>query len=63
MESLGEEFECLRGMKVTDSQVAEYVERLLPLEKDATETREKNTLKLREDILRRYYDAPDKYRT
>ncbi len=59
MESLGEEFERLRGMKVTDSQVAEYVERLLPLEKDATETREKNTLKLREDILRRYYDAPD----
>ena len=59
MESLGEEFECLRGMKVTDSQVAEYVERLLPLEKYATETREKNTLKLREDILRRYYDAPD----
>lgn len=59
MESLGEEFERLRGMKVTDSQVAEYVERLLPLEKDATETREKNTLKLREDILHRYYDAPD----
>lgn len=59
MESLGEEFERLRWMKVTDSQVAEYVEKLLPLEKDVTETREKNTLKLREDILRRYYDAPD----
>ena len=59
MESLGEEFERLHWMKVTDSQVAEYVEKLLPLEKDVTETREKNTLKLREDILRRYYDAPD----
>lgn len=46
-------------MKVTDSQVEEYVEKLLPLEKGATETREKNTLKLREDILRRYYNAPD----
>lgn len=51
--------DTLRWMKVTDSQVAEYVEKLLPLEKDVTETREKNTLKLREDILRRYYDAPD----
>lgn len=59
MESLGEEFERLRWMKITDGQVEEYVERLLPLEKDATETREKNTLKLREDILCRYYDAPD----
>ncbi|MDE5718041.1 MAG: DUF932 domain-containing protein [Lachnospiraceae bacterium] len=59
MESLGEEFECLRGMKVTDSQVEEYVEKLLPLEKDATETREKNTLKLRKDLLHRYYAAPD----
>ena len=59
MERLGEEFERLRGMKVTDSQVEEYVEKLLPLEKDATEARGKNTLKLREDIVRRYYDAPD----
>lgn len=59
MESLGEEFECLRGMKVTDSQVEEYVEKLLPLEKDATEMREKNTLKLRKDLLYRYYAAPD----
>lgn len=59
MERLGEEFELLRQMKVTDSQVEEYVEKLLPLEKDATEAREKNTLKLREDIVRRYYDAPD----
>lgn len=59
MESLGEEFERLCWMKVTDSQVEEYVEKLLPLENDATEAREKNTLKLREDIVRRYYDAPD----
>lgn len=59
MESLGEEFECLRGMKVTDSQVEEYVEKLLPLEKDATEMRAKNTLKLRKDLLYRYYAAPD----
>lgn len=59
MDSLGEEFERLRRQKVTDSQVKEYVEQLLPLEKEATPMQEKNTMKLREDMLRRYYDAPD----
>ncbi len=59
MDSLGEAFELLRRQKVTDSQLKEYVEQLLPLEKDATPMQEKNTMKLREDMLRRYYDAPD----
>ncbi|MDE6212406.1 MAG: DUF932 domain-containing protein [Lachnospiraceae bacterium] len=59
MESLGEEFGRLRGQKVTDDQVKEYVEQLLPMDKDATAVQEKNTLRLREDMLRRYYAAPD----
>lgn len=59
MDSLGEEFERLRRQKVTESQLKEYVEQLLPLEKEATPMQEKNTMKLREDMLRRYYDAPD----
>lgn len=59
MEKLGEEFECLCEQKVTDSQVEEYVELLLPLEKEAMKTREKNILKSRENMLHRYYDAPD----
>ncbi len=59
MDSLGEAFELLRRQKLTDSQLKEYVEQLLPLEKDATPMQEKNTMKLREDMLRRYYDAPD----
>lgn len=59
MDSLGEVFERLRRQKVTDSQLKEYVEQLLPLEKEATPMQEKNTIKLREDMLRRYYDAPD----
>ncbi len=59
MDSLGEAFERLRRQKVTESQLKEYVEQLLPLEKDATPMQEKNTMKLREDMLRRYYDAPD----
>ena len=59
MDSLGEAFERLRRQKVTDSQLKEYVEQLLPLEKEAAPMQEKNTMKLREDMLRRYYDAPD----
>ncbi len=59
MDRLGEEFERLRRQKVTDSQVKEYAGLLLPVEKGATAIQEKNILKLREDMLRRYHEAPD----
>ena len=59
MDCLGIEFEQLRRQKVTDAQVREYIELLLPMEKDPTPVQKKNTLKLREDMLRRYHDAPD----
>ena len=59
MDCLGIEFEQLRRQKVTDAQVKEYIELLLPMEKDPTPVQSKNILKLREDMKRRYYDAPD----
>lgn len=59
MDSLGKEIERLRRQKLSDRQVQEYIELLLPVEKDATEAQVKNTSKLREDIGKRYYDAPD----
>ena len=59
MDSLGKEFEHLRSRRVTDGQVKEYIEQLLPMEKDATPVQSKNILKLREDMARRYHDAPD----
>ena len=59
MDSLGMEFENLRRQKVTDTQLKEYIGMLLPMEKDATPIQSKNTLKQREDLQRRYYDAPD----
>ena len=59
MDCLGIEFEQLRRQKITDAQVKEYIELLLPMEKDPTAIQRKNTIKLREDMLRRYYDAPD----
>lgn len=59
MDSLGVEFEQLRRQKVTDEQVKEYVELLLPMEKEPTPLQSKNILRLRSDIMKRYYDAPD----
>ncbi len=59
MDSLGKEFERLRRQKVTDAQVKEYIEQLLPMEKNVTSVQSKNIIKLREDMKRRYYDAPD----
>ena len=59
MDSLGKEFERLRKQKITDQQVKEYIELLLPIEKDATAGQVKNITKLRRDMQGRYYDAPD----
>ena len=59
MVRLGKEFENLQKQKITDSQVAEYIERLLPLDKGATSIQDKNITKLREDMAYRYFDAPD----
>ena len=59
MEKLGKEIEKLRGLEVTDQQVKEYIEILLPLEKEPTPTQRKNIARLRDGIAQRYYDAPD----
>ena len=59
MEELGKEFERLRSIKVSDAQVEEYVNMLIPLDEDATATQIKNVRTLRNDILTRYFDAPD----
>lgn len=59
MNCLGTEFEQLRRQKVTDTQVMEYVEQLLPMEKDPTPIQSKNILRLRQDMMKRYYNAPD----
>ena len=59
MDRLGKEFERLRRQKITDRQVKEYIEQLLPVEKGATAVQVKNIAKLRKDMQDRYYDAPD----
>lgn len=59
MENLGKELEALRLIKVSDEQVREYINLLLPMETDPTPIQVKNTERLRKDMARRYFDAPD----
>ena len=59
MDNLGIEFEQLRRQKMTDAQVKEYIELLLPMGEEPTPIQSKNILKLRRDMEQRYYEAPD----
>ena len=59
MDNLGKEFERLNKIQMSDEQVKDFIELLLPLEKNATLTQFRNIKKLREDMASRYFDAPD----
>ncbi|GAA6376472.1 DUF932 domain-containing protein [Firmicutes bacterium i23-0019-B6] len=59
MDGLGKEFETLRSKTMSDKQVLDYIEMLLPIEENATPQQTKNLKRLREDMKMRYYDAPD----
>lgn len=59
MDSLGKEFENLRMKSMTDKQVMEYIEVLLPVEEDGTMKQKRNIEQLRADLKMRYFDAPD----
>lgn len=50
MDNLGKEFEKLRMKKLTDSQVLDYIEILLPSEDGSTPQQVKNMNRLREDM-------------
>lgn len=59
MNALQEEAERLTMQRVTDRQVMNWVNDLLPLEDDATEKQKANIIRLRSDLIHRYFDAPD----
>lgn len=59
MDNLGREFENLRMKKLSDSQVMEYIEMLIPLEDNATSQQVRNIKRLQDDMKARYFDAPD----
>lgn len=59
MTALGKEFEKLRGIKLSDKQILDYMEILLPMEEHYTPQQRRGIEKLREDMRKRYFDAPD----
>lgn len=59
MDELGKEFESLRKKKLTDKEVMNYIELLIPMEENATSQQQKNIKRLQDDMAMRYFDAPD----
>ena len=59
MDSLGKAFERLCSIQMSERQVREYIEILLPVEDGSTPQQIKNMKRLQEDMKLRYFDAPD----
>lgn len=58
MSRLGREFENLRKIELTDRQVMDYIKLLLPYENEDNSLHVRNINRLREDMQKRYFDAP-----
>ena len=59
MVHLGQEIERMSEQKMTDNQVEEMVSILLPFDAAATERQKKTVMQQRDDLMCRYFDAPD----
>lgn len=59
MDNLGKEFERLRSIEMSDKEVLDYINLLLPCEENASPQQKRNIQRLREDMKARYFDAPD----
>lgn len=59
MNRFGTEVDRLNKIKISDSNVLEYIEQLFPMADLPTNTQKKNVHRLRSDIQTRYFEAPD----
>lgn len=59
MAELGKTFDSLNQIKLSDGKVIEFINTLIPESDGASSQQKRNTLKMREDMKRRYFDAPD----
>ncbi len=59
MDELGKEIEVLKAKQLTDEQVEDFIKELLPCDEDASVVQFRNIKKLRADMRKRYFDAPD----
>ena len=59
MTALGQEFEDLRKIKLSEKQVLDYIKILLPMEENYSLLQKRGVENLRADMKMRYFDAPD----
>lgn len=59
MQELGQEIETLHRIRLTDKKVLEYMDLLLPTNEEMSGVQLKNIQSLKEDMKRRYFEAPD----
>lgn len=59
MAELGKAIDVLNHQKLSDRKVYEYLDALFPLVDNATDQQKKNILRMKEDVLTRYFEAPD----
>ena len=59
MTALGQEFENLRKIKLSEKQVLDYIKSLLPMEENYSLLQKRGVEKLGADMKMRYFDAPD----
>lgn len=59
MGKLGTEIHKLSKIKLSDTKVMEYIDMILPMDDNPTDIHKKNVARIREDMKRRYFDAPD----
>lgn len=59
MAELGKAIDVLNRQKLSDRQVYEYIDQLFPLMDNATEQQAKNLQRMKEDVAKRYFKAPD----
>lgn len=59
MDGIGEAIDFLQNKDISERQVSELIETLLPVEKESTSQQVKNIKRLRDDMSYRYFNAPD----
>lgn len=59
MTELGKSFDELSRIKLFDSKVIEFINELIPEPDNPSPQQRRNIIRLREDVKRRYFDAPD----
>ena len=59
MTGLAQEVDNLNRIKLTEPKVLNFISELMPLPDNATEIQKKNVKQLHDDIITRYFEAPD----